>query len=175
MTAGTVTFTTNHFSTYVISTVDKIAPVVYGVANNGIYNANEIITFDKCTATLDGVSFTSGTTVKSEGKPQMSSDKILAISQLIDSMTKKFEHAYYHDEYALQIRALVDKKIEAQEVVKANEEVPQLPVMEAIRESILEAKPTGNKPTGNKPRKAKEKDVGKSKADLNPAPHSSQK
>jgi DNA end-binding protein Ku len=103
-------------------------------------------------------------------KSEMSSDEILAISQLVDSMTKKFEHAFFHDEYALQIKALVDKKIETHDVVKVNEEVPQLPVLEAIRESIIKANPTGNKP-----RKSKEKDVSKSKADFDPAPHSSQK
>ena len=103
-------------------------------------------------------------------KPQISSNEISAIGQLIDSMTENFELANYHDEYALQIKAMVDEKIEAQDVVIANEDIPQLPVMDAIRESIIKAKPTGSKP-----RTVKEKVVGKSKTGLNSAPHRSQK
>lgn len=48
-------------------TIDKTAPVVTGVSNNGLYNEDVIITFNEGTATLDGDDFTSGKAVTSEG------------------------------------------------------------------------------------------------------------
>lgn len=48
-------------------TIDKTAPVVSGVSHHGIYNTNRTITFNEGTATLNGSSFTSGTTVSVEG------------------------------------------------------------------------------------------------------------
>lgn len=68
LTAGTVTFSTSHLSTYVITTNDMTAPVVSGVSNSFIYNVNKAITFNKGTATLDGEAFISGSTVSNEGK-----------------------------------------------------------------------------------------------------------
>ncbi|WP_407937482.1 DUF4350 domain-containing protein, partial [Neobacillus vireti] len=53
--------------TTVTFTIDKTAPKVTGVENNGIYNKDVTVSFDKGTATLDGVAFTSGTVVKAEG------------------------------------------------------------------------------------------------------------
>ncbi|WP_082797464.1 bifunctional 2',3'-cyclic-nucleotide 2'-phosphodiesterase/3'-nucleotidase [Neobacillus drentensis] len=43
-----------------IKVSDKIAPVVGGVVNNGIYNKNVTVTFNEGTATLDGKSFKAG-------------------------------------------------------------------------------------------------------------------
>jgi Listeria/Bacterioides repeat len=68
LSKGTATFTTTHFSDYVLATDSKTPPTVTGVSNNGIYNANKTITFDKGTATLDGTAFTSDSTVSAEGK-----------------------------------------------------------------------------------------------------------
>ncbi|MFJ5717762.1 DUF4350 domain-containing protein [Neobacillus sp. NPDC093127] len=53
--------------TTVTFTIDKTAPKVTGVENNGIYNKDVTVSFDKGTATLDGVAFTSGTVVSAEG------------------------------------------------------------------------------------------------------------
>ena len=46
---------------------DKIAPVVSGVVNNGIYNKNVTVKFNEGTAKLDGKSFRNGTPVAKEG------------------------------------------------------------------------------------------------------------
>jgi hypothetical protein len=48
-------------------TIDTTIPVVTGVSNNAYYNVDRTITFDKGTATLNGVSFASGTTVSADG------------------------------------------------------------------------------------------------------------
>ncbi|MFP5116379.1 lamin tail domain-containing protein [Bacillaceae bacterium C204] len=48
-------------------TIDKTAPAITGVSENGIYNHDVIITFDNGTAALNGNEFTSGTVVKAEG------------------------------------------------------------------------------------------------------------
>ncbi|WP_223593321.1 S8 family serine peptidase [Neobacillus bataviensis] len=49
-------------------TIDKTAPVVTGVNNNGLYNKDMIVTFNEGTATLDGNNFISGTAVSTEGR-----------------------------------------------------------------------------------------------------------
>ncbi|MFF2447966.1 S8 family serine peptidase [Neobacillus sp. NPDC058068] len=54
-------------ATTVQFTIDKTAPIVSGVSNNGSYNHDVTITFDKGTATLNGEAFTSGTVVSHEG------------------------------------------------------------------------------------------------------------
>ncbi|MEH7084611.1 bifunctional 2',3'-cyclic-nucleotide 2'-phosphodiesterase/3'-nucleotidase [Neobacillus drentensis] len=50
-----------------VTVLDKIAPVISGVVNNGIYNKNVTVTFNEGTATLDGKAFRSGTLVATEG------------------------------------------------------------------------------------------------------------
>ena len=52
--------------TVMITNIDKTAPVVTGVNNNGLYNGNKTITFNEGTAKLNGVSFTSGSTVSTD-------------------------------------------------------------------------------------------------------------
>ncbi|OPJ64379.1 Ig-like domain-containing protein [Clostridium oryzae] len=68
LTKRTATFQTTHFSNYIFATESKVPPVVSGVNNKGIYNANKVITFNEGTATLDGTAFTSGAIVSTEGK-----------------------------------------------------------------------------------------------------------
>lgn len=53
-------------STTVLFSIDKTAPVVSGVSDNGKYNTDKTITFNEGTATLNGVAFTSGSTVSAE-------------------------------------------------------------------------------------------------------------
>ncbi|WP_088043327.1 S8 family serine peptidase [Bacillus sp. EAC] len=48
-------------------TIDKIAPHVTGVSNNGLYNHNVTVIFKEGTATLNGEGITSGTVVSKEG------------------------------------------------------------------------------------------------------------
>jgi uncharacterized repeat protein (TIGR02543 family) len=48
-------------------TIDKTAPIVTGVSNNGLYNKVVFIKFNEGTATLNGKSFRSGTFVKLNG------------------------------------------------------------------------------------------------------------
>ncbi|MEC1521897.1 Ig-like domain-containing protein [Neobacillus niacini] len=54
-------------STTVTFTIDKTAPVVSGVVNNQNYNSDVTPTFNEGTATLNGNTFISGTTVSAEG------------------------------------------------------------------------------------------------------------
>ncbi|MFD2114958.1 S-layer homology domain-containing protein [Paenibacillus yanchengensis] len=48
--------------------IDKVAPIVVGVSNNGSYKEPVNITFDEGTATLNGAAFVSGTDVDQEGR-----------------------------------------------------------------------------------------------------------
>ncbi|WP_144554172.1 bifunctional 2',3'-cyclic-nucleotide 2'-phosphodiesterase/3'-nucleotidase [Bacillus sp. X1(2014)] len=57
----------NKSETTRVLVLDKIAPVVSGVVNNGIYNKNVVVKFNEGTATLDGKTFRSGTLVATEG------------------------------------------------------------------------------------------------------------
>jgi len=82
------------------------------------------------------------------------------------SMIKTFGHAHFHNNYQTSVQEKIDSKINAEEIVVANEEEPQLPLMEALRKSILDS----NSKTG-KPRKAKEKGMSKDTADANTTPH----
>ncbi|MBV7505701.1 bifunctional 2',3'-cyclic-nucleotide 2'-phosphodiesterase/3'-nucleotidase [Bacillus sp. sid0103] len=50
-----------------VTVLDKIAPVVSGVVNNGLYNKNVTVSFNEGTATLDGKAFKTGTLVATEG------------------------------------------------------------------------------------------------------------
>lgn len=101
-------------------------------------------------------------------KPQISKEELAAIAQLNRSMLKKFGHAHFHDNYQMRVQEKIDSKIYSEEIVVANEEEPQLPLMEALRKSIMKE----NSKTG-KPRKAKEKGMSKDNADTNDAPHDS--
>ncbi|MFJ7952517.1 S-layer homology domain-containing protein [Lysinibacillus sp. NPDC096418] len=47
--------------------IDKVAPTVTGVVNNGYYKEAVTITFNEGTATLNGAAFTSGTVVTQDG------------------------------------------------------------------------------------------------------------
>lgn len=53
--------------TAVTFTIDKVPPVVYGVANNGYYNTSRRITFTEGTGTLNGQPFANGSMVSAEG------------------------------------------------------------------------------------------------------------
>jgi DNA end-binding protein Ku len=103
-------------------------------------------------------------------KPQISSEELTAITQLNESMIKTFGHAHFHDKYRVSVQEKIDSKINAEEIVVANEEAPQLPLMEALRKSILDS----NSKT-RKPRKEKEMGMSEDTADTNAAPHDSKK
>jgi len=53
--------------TYVTFTIDKTVPIVSGVEEGKSYNTSRTITFNEGTATLNGSSFASGTTVNADG------------------------------------------------------------------------------------------------------------
>jgi hypothetical protein len=48
-------------------TIDKTAPVVTGISNNGQYRKDVTVTFNEGTATINGASITSGTVISKEG------------------------------------------------------------------------------------------------------------
>jgi beta-N-acetylglucosaminidase/uncharacterized protein YjdB len=51
-----------------VFTIDKTAPIVNGVSNGAYYNVSRTITFNEGTATLNGVSFASGSVALNAGK-----------------------------------------------------------------------------------------------------------
>jgi urease beta subunit len=61
--------------------IDKTAPIVTGVEHNQYYNSNRTITFNEGSATLNSVSFTSGTTVTAEGT------YVLVVTDLAGNLT----------------------------------------------------------------------------------------
>lgn len=61
-TAGNIS---NTFSDTIV--LDTTPPVVTGVTNNGVYNTDVTISFNEGTATLNGATFSSGTTVSTSG------------------------------------------------------------------------------------------------------------
>lgn len=54
-------------STTVNFKLDNVPPTITGVSNNKYYNTTRTVTFDKGTATLNGKTFTSGSSVSDEG------------------------------------------------------------------------------------------------------------
>jgi hypothetical protein len=48
-------------------TIDKTAPIITGVENNGLYNSDKVISFNEGIGMLDGIVFTSGSTVSAHG------------------------------------------------------------------------------------------------------------
>jgi hypothetical protein len=58
-------------STTINFSIDKKGPVVTGVANGMSYNSNRIIFFNEGSATLNGTSFVSGTTITTENHYQL--------------------------------------------------------------------------------------------------------
>ena len=67
VTAKTATFSTTHFSIYVLTASGLTKPSVSGVTDQGIYGDDRTITFEDATAALDGETIGSGDTVSSEG------------------------------------------------------------------------------------------------------------
>ncbi|MDP1395385.1 S-layer homology domain-containing protein [Lysinibacillus capsici] len=61
-TAGNIS---NTFSDTIV--LDTTPPVITGVTNNGVYNTDVTISFNEGTATLNGATFSSGTTVSTSG------------------------------------------------------------------------------------------------------------
>ncbi|GAA0377773.1 leucine-rich repeat protein [Bacillus horti] len=58
-------------ATIQINNIDKTPPVVTGVTDGEVYNAPVIISFNEGTATLNGIAFTSGTTVSANGEYEL--------------------------------------------------------------------------------------------------------
>ena len=67
LTAKTATFSTMHFSIYVLTASGLTKPSASGVIDQGIYGDDRTITFEEATAALDGEAIKSGHTVSSEG------------------------------------------------------------------------------------------------------------
>ncbi|WP_019639838.1 leucine-rich repeat protein [Paenibacillus fonticola] len=58
-------------ATIPINNIDKTPPVVTGVTDGEVYNAPVTISFNEGTATLNGIAFTSGTTVSANGEYEL--------------------------------------------------------------------------------------------------------
>lgn len=61
---------------------------------------------------------------------------------LIESMTRKFDISAYHDEYQEKLREAITSKINGNEIVAANESVPDniVNIMDALQKSVELAK-----------------------------------
>ena len=69
-------------------------------------------------------------------------EKELAMAvKLIENLSAKFDPAKYTDEYRRELLAMIHKKIEGDEVVRARESIPQrnvIDLMQALQESLKE-------------------------------------
>lgn len=69
-------------------------------------------------------------------------EKELAMAvKLIENLSAKFDPAKYTDEYRMELLAMIHKKIEGDEVVRARESIPQrnvIDLMQALQESLKE-------------------------------------
>src|SRR5438105_6244660 len=85
----------------------------------------------------------------SSGKgASVSSREINMASQIIDSLTSKWDPSQYHDTYREQVLGLLKKKAQGKEIVVDEPEEEQgqvLDLMEALEASLAEAKKGGSK------------------------------
>lgn len=92
---------------------------------------------------------------KSYAHPEVSEHELNMAKTLIESMVKPFEPELYHDEYQVRLKALIQDKIQGKEIVAAKSEIEGnvINLMEALQQSIEQAKPA---PKKRAPRKKKE-------------------
>jgi DNA end-binding protein Ku len=106
-----------------------------------------------------------------EGKPATSAEVKLAVQLIEQIAEKKFQPEKYEDEVKGRMLALIEKKVQGEEITAQPEPAPQAQVidlMEALRKSLGmsgedgEARETGKKASGRKPAKSEGKEEGKS-------------
>ena len=79
---------------------------------------------------------------KSPVKVELSKPELEMAKTLIESMTRKFDISAYHDEYQEKLREAITSKINGNEIVAANESVPDniVNIMDALQKSVELAK-----------------------------------
>lgn len=79
---------------------------------------------------------------KSIVQTQISDAEMDMAKTMIDTMTKKFDIATYHDEYQEKLRNAITQKIQGQEIVSADNNTPNnvINLMEALQRTVEQAK-----------------------------------
>lgn len=79
---------------------------------------------------------------KSQAKVELTKSELDMAKMLIDSMTKKFDIAAYHDEYQERLREAIVTKIAGNEIIAADTSTPNniINLMEALQKSVELAK-----------------------------------
>lgn len=82
---------------------------------------------------------------KSQVKVDISNPELDMAKSLIDTMTKKFDIAAYHDEYQEKLRQAITTKINGNEIVASDTSTPNniIDLMEALQKSVDIAKHKG--------------------------------
>lgn len=82
---------------------------------------------------------------KSQIKVDLAKEEVEMAKALIDSMTKKFDIAAYHDEYQERLREAITTKINGKEIVATDTSAPNniIDLMEALQKSVDIAKHKG--------------------------------
>lgn len=75
---------------------------------------------------------------KSKGKAQVEKSELDMANSLIESMTKEFDIAAYHDEYQERLQDAIEKKIAGQEIISADSDKPNnvIDLMEALKKTV---------------------------------------
>lgn len=91
---------------------------------------------------------------KTYTKTDVNPDELKMAKTLISSMDKPFEPAMYKDEYQERLKELIEKKIAGKEVVAASTSKEAasnvIDLMDALKKSVEQAKPTSKKKTTKK-------------------------
>jgi DNA end-binding protein Ku len=96
---------------------------------------------------------------KEPARPELSEAEVTMAKTLIQSMIQEFEPQKYHDEYQQRLRAIIEAKIQGQEITQSQEEEPSniINIMEALQASLKQVeadreppkKPRGRKKTAS--------------------------
>ena len=93
---------------------------------------------------------------------QVKPEEIKLAKQLVESLAGEFEPQKYHDEYRERLKALIDAKLQGQEVAVSPQPqlAPVIDMMEALKKSLA-ARPA---PSGKAPAHVEASDAGKAAA-----------
>ena len=114
-----------------------IRPYENGLIMHSLYYANEVRNFADI--------------AKAENA-KLSDDEIELGAHLIENMSDEFDPDKYRDEYRERVQAMLDEKSKGREITVAPPEAPRhaqiIDLMQALKQSIEEARPKGLLPLG---------------------------
>lgn len=83
-----------------------------------------------------------------KGDVKVKPEEVKLAKQLVDSLAGEFDPTKYHDEYKLRLKAMLDAKLEGQEVTVAAQPqlAPVIDMMEALKKSLAAREAPPSKP-----------------------------